>query len=161
MIVPVLALCQIFQHTDRQNVIGTVKRTGRRFLLGEICHGLIAVFLVGCDVVNIVNIRCNAVMHQCFLIAHIPRFIMAVSYVADFLMPAGNQIIHCCQCDFSAVAQDLVHFISGGVAVDRNEIFLIAFQRFQSFLRAFPNENQPVVLLLGIMKHLCRRLFDF
>ena len=76
-------------------------------------------------------------------------------------MPAGDEIIHRCQCDLSAVAQHLVHLIGGGVAVDGDEILFVAFQRFQSLLRALSNEDQSVMLLSGIVKHLRRRLFDF
>ena len=72
VIVPIFALCQIFQHADCQNIVGAVKCTGWCFLLRKICHSLIAIFLIGRDIINIINIRCNAVVHQSLLISNVP-----------------------------------------------------------------------------------------
>lgn len=64
-------------------------------------------------------------VNEYLLITNISRFIVAVSYITDFLMPTGNQIIDRCQCNLSAVTQYLIYLVGRRISIDGDEIFFI------------------------------------
>ena len=50
---------------------------------------MISILFIGHDIINIINIWCNSVVNECFLITNISCFIVAVPYIANFLMVGG------------------------------------------------------------------------